>query len=93
MRLTGALTRNTRKTVKYLRRASQYRVEDFVAIIRKLARLLIRVKHIETYDRLVSAITSKILRISMEHIDSICSLESELSLYYLLEFTIFGSYR
>ena len=36
----------------------------------------VRVKHFAIFEKLVFALTSRTLRILMEHIDSICSLES-----------------
>ena len=50
-----------------------------------------RVELFSSIEKLVFAITSRILRIRMEHIDSICSSESELfsALYLPLEFSVF----
>ena len=39
-----------------------------------------RVAHFAIFESLVFAITSKILRFLMEHIEKVCSLESELFL-------------
>ena len=37
-----------------------------------------RVEHFATFEKLVFAITSRVLRILMQHIDKFCSLESKL---------------
>ena len=39
----------------------------------------VRVKHFAIFEKLVFALTSRTVRILMEHIDSICSSEPELS--------------
>ena len=37
-----------------------------------------RVEHFATFEKLVFAVTSRVLRILIEHIDKFCSLESKL---------------
>ena len=46
----------------------------------------VRVEHLAMFEKLVSAIASRTLRILMEHIDSICRVDSELSFDYRCSF-------